>query len=61
MNIITSTNNFISNNWVVEILQPIYTYADLSIGFTNNEPIVYFNNLRFKVENKFNNYSIIED
>ena len=58
MNIITSTNNFISNNWLVEISQPIYTYADLSIGFTNNQPVVYFNNLRFgfRLTSSLDNY-----
>jgi hypothetical protein len=50
MNIITSSNNLISNEWSVEVSKPIYTYADLSIGFTNNQPTVYFNNLRFGYE-----------
>jgi hypothetical protein len=50
MNDIRIINNLISGEWDTQINLVEYNYFNLYIGFTNNEPVTYFNNLSFGYE-----------
>jgi len=50
MSEIRSINNFVSNSWSVALKDISYSYVNLYIGFSNNEPVVTFNNLSFGYE-----------
>ena len=52
MSKIIATDHFASQNWEVVFEDLAPTYADLFIGFTENDPIIEFKDLSFKYELK---------
>lgn len=50
MSSIIATDDLKTLDWEVQIIDLDPTYADLYIGFTNEEPVVSFNDLQFKYE-----------
>jgi hypothetical protein len=50
MSKIIATDNFETSNWGVKFENLASNYADLFIGFTDNAPIIEFDNLKFKFE-----------
>jgi hypothetical protein len=55
MSKIFATDDFQTQNWTITIQDLESNYADLFIGFTDESPVVEFNNLQFKYELKHNN------
>lgn len=52
MSKIFATDHFETQNWEVTFEDLAPNYADLFIGFTNEAPVVWFKNLKFKYELK---------
>jgi hypothetical protein len=52
MSKIIATDHFETQNWEVTFEDLAPNYADLFIGFTDDAPVVEFNNLKFKYELK---------
>lgn len=50
MSEIRAINNFVSNSWSVALSDISSSYVNLYIGFSNNQPVVTFNNLSFGYE-----------
>lgn len=47
MSKIIATDNFKTKNWQVEFEDLAATFADLMIGFTDQAPVIQFDNLKF--------------
>ena len=54
MSKIFATDNFQTQNWIITIQDLESNYADLFIGFTDESPVIEFQNLQFKYKLKQN-------